>query len=73
MLTKKSAANVMVKVIIKRVRNELKKRYANVPSFVAELWIDTVGIESMLPPKAASIINNSDYTTEQVKALALQR
>lgn len=73
MLTKKSAANVMVKVIVKRVRNELKKKYSNVPQFLAELWIDTVGVESMLPPKASAIINNSDYTVEQVKRLILKR
>jgi len=73
MLTKKQTANVLVKMIIKRVRNELKKKYADVPDFLAEMMIDSVGIESLLPPKASAIINNSDYTTEQVKRLVLKR
>lgn len=73
MLTKKTAANILVKVGIKRVRNKLKTEYANTPPFLAEMLIDQLGVESMLPVKAAAVINNSDYTVEQVKRLIRKR
>lgn len=65
-ITVKMVANAMTKMGVRKARKKIKLEWPNTPDVMLEGLIRFRGVRTLLPVKAANVLDNSDYTDDQI-------